>query len=84
MLRNDARYNNLRVGGRHGELRPEIAARVQKYPRYDMKTPIEAFLKANKGLIKKCGGNVGGTESDVTLVYTNGSYYLVPSDTNML
>lgn len=80
LLRNNAAYDSRWGKG----ITPEVLAKIQKYPKYDMKTPIEAFLKANKDLIKRCGGNVGGVESDVTFVYANGGYYLVPSDINML
>jgi hypothetical protein len=80
LLRNDADYTTKWGKG----ITPEIAKKIQKYPKYNMKTPIESFLNANKGLINRCGGNIGGTDSDVALVNMNGSYYLVPSDINAL
>ena len=80
LLRNDADYTTKWGKG----ITPEIAKKIQKYPKYNMKTPIESFLNANKELINRCGGNIGGTDSDVTLVNINGSYYLVPSDINAL
>lgn len=80
LLRNNAAYSSKWGKG----ITPEIMAKIKKYPKYNMKTPIEAFLKSNQGLINRCGGNVGGIDSDVTFVNVNGSYYLVPSNINML
>ena len=80
LLRNNAQYSSKWGKG----ITPEIMAKIKKYPKYNMKTPVEAFLKSNQGLINRCGGNVGGIDSDVTFVYVDGSYYLVPSDINKL
>ena len=82
LLRNTANYYNNGQG--QGIYNPQVAAKVQQYPKYDMKIPIEKFLQQNKALIKRCGGKVGDIDSSVALVCLNNTYYLVPSDIRML
>ena len=77
-------YDLLRNNAKYRDITPEISAKIRNYPKYDMKKPVEKFLKANKDLINRCGGKVGGVDSSVTFVNDNGAYYLVPSDIRKL